>query len=297
MPSGCAGLASEPADRATFRGVSSTAGTHQFRVHPEPWIAFQPALDEMLAPIGQVALAAAALQPGDSALDVGCGCGTTTMQLAAAVGSDGSATGIDTSAALLDVARRAVAAADVANATFVEGDAGTHPYGAHAYDVIFSRLGTMFFPEPAAAFANLRRALRPGGRLSFVCWRSIEENQWTAEVRDAAAVIVPLPPSAPDDAPGPFSLASADRVSSILTRSGFVDVSIEPVDLDLTIGRGDVDEAIEFYLRLLPTGYLLFDLDRHLLDRLSASLRVVLERHRGPDGLRLGSASWLVLAH
>lgn len=103
------------------------------------------------------------------------------------------------------------------------------------------------------------------------------------------------PPPAPGpDAPGPFSLAQAERISSLLSAAGFVDVSITPLDRDLAIGRGDVDEAIEFYLRLLPTGYLMFEPDRHLLDRLRATLRTVLEGYHGDDGIWLGSASWVV---
>lgn len=265
-------------------------------MHPEPWIAFQPALDAMLEPLGRSVQARSAIASGDRVLDVGCGCGTTTLALANVVGPGGSVTGIDPSAGMLAVAREAAAAAGVANVDLVEGDAGTHRYEPHAFDLIFSRMGTMFFDEPEAAFTNLRRALRPGGRLGFVCWRALEENAWTTELRDAAAAIVPLPPTPHPDAPGPFSLARAERISSILSHASFVDVSIEPLDRDLLIGRGDVDEAIEFYLRLLPTGYLMFEPDRHLLDRLRARLRTVLEDHHTDDGIWLGSASWLVRA-
>jgi len=265
-------------------------------VHPEPWIAFQSALDAMLDPLGRSVMTRLAPAEGEHVLDVGCGCGSTTLALAAAVGPGGTVTGIDPSAAMLAVARDAAAAAGLTNVDFIEGDAGTHPYRPHAYEVIFSRMGTMFFDEPEAAFTNLRRALRQGGRLGFVCWRSLEENTWTTEPRDAAAALVPLPPVADPDAPGPFSLARAERISSVLSHASFVEVTVEPLDRDLLIGRGDVDEAIEFYLRLLPTGYLMFEPDRHLLDRLRATLRTVLEGHRSDDGIWLGSASWLVRA-
>lgn len=266
-------------------------------MHPEPWIAFQPALDAMLEPLGSALRERLAPTTGERVLDVGCGCGTTTLALAAAVGPTGRVTGIDTSASMLAVARDAATAAGSANVDFVEGDAATHLYEPHAYDVIFSRLGTMFFDEPEAAFTNLHRSLRPGGRLGFVAWRALEENTWTTEPRDAAAVIVPLPPAPGPDEPGPFSLAQAERISSVLTHASLVDVTIEAIDRDLLIGRGDIDEAIDFYLRLLPTGYLMFDPDHHLLDRLRVTLRTVLEGHRRDDGIWLGSASWLVLAH
>ena len=270
--------------------------TPTFRVQAEPWIAFQPALDAMLEPLGRAVRARLAPAPGERILDVGCGCGATTLALATTVGAAGMVTGIDRSASMLAVAGQATADAALTNVDFVEGDAGTHPYRPDAYDVVFSRLGTMFFDDVEAAFTSLRRALRPGGRLGFVCWRRLEENAWITEPRDAATAIVPLPPPPGPDAPGPFSLARAEHIFSVLSHAGFVDVTIEPLDRELLIGRGDVNEAVEFYLRLLPTGYLMFEPDRHLVDRLRATLRTVLEGHRHDDGIRLGSGSWVVQA-
>lgn len=275
-------------------GTTPAIGT--LRVHAEPWIAFQPALDAMLEPLGRSVLSRLTPAPGERTLDVGCGCGTTALALAAEVGTIGTVTGIDPSARMLAVARAAAVDAGLANVDFVEGDAGTYPYEPHTYDVIFSRLGTMFFDDAVAAFTNLRRALRQGGRLGFVCWRTPEHNAWVTELRDAAAAIVPLPPAPDPDAPGPFSLARAERISSVLSHAGFVGATIEPLDRELLIGRGDIDEAVEFYLRLLPTGHLMFEPDRHLLDRLRATLRTVLEGHRRDGQIWLGSASWVVHA-
>lgn len=267
-----------------------------FRVQHEPWVAFRPALDAMLEPLGDAVLARTAPSPGDRVLDVGCGCGSTTLELAELVGPSGEVVGIDVSGPMLDVARHAAADHGATNVSFVEGDAGTHPFEPDAYDVIFSRLGVMFFEEPDAAFANLHRALRRDGRLGFVCWRSLEDNGWTTEPRDAVASIVPLPPPPPADAPGPFSLGSEERIRLLLSTAGFVEVVIEPHDEPLLIGRGHVEEAIEFYLRLLPTGYLMFEPDRHLLDRIRVTLRTVLEKHHGPEGIWLGSGTWNVRA-
>lgn len=268
----------------------------RFQVQPEPWIAFRPALDAMLAPLGEIVLARTPPAPGARVLDVGCGCGATTLALADLVGPAGEVVGIDPSGPMLDVARRSAADHGASNATFVEGDAGAHPFEPHAYDVVFSRLGMMFFDEPDAAFANLRRALRRGGRLGFVCWRTLDENGWTTEPRHAIDTIVPLPPPPATDAPGPFSLGSEERIRSLLSNAGFVDVEIEGHDEPLLLGRGNIDEAIEFYLRLLPTGYLMFEPDRHLLDRIRGALRIVLEEHHGPDGIWMGSGTWIVSA-
>lgn len=267
-----------------------------FEVDPAPWVTFQPALDAMLEPLGEAVLARLLVRTGEHVLDVGCGCGATTTPLAGAVGPTGSVTGVDVSGALLDVARRTAQEQGLGNVSFIEADAGRHPFAPDRFDVVFSRLGTMFFDEPSAGFANLRRTLRPGGRLGFVCWRTLEENGWTTGPRDAVGVVLPEPLLPVGDGPGPFSLGSRDRLLSLLTGAGFVDVQIEPHDQPLLIGRGDADEAMEFFLHLLPTGYLMVEPDRHLLDRVKASLRTVIERHRSADGIWMGSATWVVTA-
>jgi SAM-dependent methyltransferase len=282
-----------------LRVVEHERSAPAFLIQAEPWIAFRPALDAMLGPLGDAAMARAAPRPGDRALDVGCGCGTTTADLALLVGPTGAVTGIDTSAVVLAEARRTIdadTAGGRAPVTLVRGDAATHPFEPEAYDVVYSRLGLMFFDEPDAGFANLRRAMRRRGRLGFVCWRALDENPWITEVRAAATAVVPLPRLAPDDVPGPFALADAERISALLSRAGFVDVEIDPHDQPVLIGRGDVDEAVEFFLRLLPTGSLMFEPDRHLLDRLRAAVRVVVERHRAPDGIWMDAAAWIVRA-
>ena len=268
----------------------------RFQVQHEPWVDFRPTLDAMLEPLGEAVMARTPPPAGARILDVGCGCGTTTLALADRAGPAGQVVGIDPSAPMLDVARASAYEHGSTTVTFVEGDAGAHPFEPHAFDLIFSRLGIMFFDQPDAAFANLRRALRRGGRLGFVCWRSLGENGWTTEPRNAVATIVPLPPPPAPGAPGPFSLASEERIRSLLSDAGFVEVEIEPHDEPLLVGRGDIEEAIEFYLRLLPTGYLMFEPDRHLLDRVRVVLRTVLEAHHGAEGIWLGSATWVVRA-
>jgi SAM-dependent methyltransferase len=265
-----------------------------FQVDPGPWLTFQPALDAMLEPLGDAVLARLLLRAGEHVLDVGCGTGATTLALAEAVGPTGRVTGVDLSPSLLEVAERRVAERGLDNVTLVVGDAGSHPFAPGQFDVVFSRLGTMFFDEPTAGFVNLRRALRPGGRLGFVSWRALDENGWATGPRDAAALVLRDPEV--EGPTGPFSLASEELVRAVLSAAGFVGVEVERHDEPLLVGRGDVDEAVELFLQLLPTGYLLVRPERHLMDRVKASLRTMIERHRSDGGIWMGSAAWVVTA-
>lgn len=274
------------------------SGRHPtFEVDAGPWLAFQPALDAMLEPLGDAVLARLLVRPGEHVLDVGCGTGATALALARAVGPTGRVTAVDVSGALLEAAAGRAAQAGLGNVTFLEADAGSHPFAPDGFDVVFSRLGTMFFDEPTAGFVNLRRSLRPGGRLGFVCWRGLDENGWAAGPRDAAALVLrDLQDLQVEGPTGPFSLASEELVRAVLSAAGFVGVEVEPHDEPLLIGRGDVDEAVDLFLQLLPTGYLVVRPERHLLDRVKASLRTVIERHRSGDGIWMGSATWVVTA-
>ena len=138
------------------------------------WVELQAPLDRQLAPLGQAAMAALAPKPGERILDIGCGAGNTTLELARAVAPDGRVTGADISHTLLEVARRR--GADMAGVRFVEADVQVHSFEPGGFDAVFSRFGVMFFSDPTAAFVNIRRALKPGGRLAFVCWRTPAEN-------------------------------------------------------------------------------------------------------------------------
>src|SRR5262249_38336345 len=148
-------------------------------------------------------------------LDVGCGCGDSTVDLARRVAPDGTVVGMDISAVMLERARQTAREQGV-NARFEHADAQTHAFAPASFDVLFSRFGVMFFADPTAAFANLRSALRPGGKLAFVCWQSLAENPWMLVPLGAAFQIIPPPPMPAPDAPGPFAFADQSRVRSIL---------------------------------------------------------------------------------
>jgi SAM-dependent methyltransferase len=254
------------------------------------WAAQQARLDRQLAPLGRATQQALAARPGERLLDVGCGSGDSTLELGAAVGPAGRVVGVDVSRPLLDVAR---ARRPPAHVTFVEGDAQTLTF-AEPFDGVYSRFGVMFFADPVAAFANLRRALRRGGRLAFVCWRALEENPALTVPVSAAAKLLPPPPPPPDPAaPGPFSLADRGRIARLLEAAGFADARI--VAHDEAIGGNDLEATVELAMQVGPLGARL----REHPDRRGA----VIDAVRGAlapylvDGVaRLPSASWIVTA-
>ena len=238
-------------------------------------------------------LAATAVQDGEYVLDVGCGCGETTILAARAAGS-GHVLGADFSRIQVAEARRLAAAAGVANARFEVADVQVHRFGAGVFDVALSSFGVMFFDDPAEAFANLRKALRRGGRLAFVCWRTRAENPvFTTGFAEEAAVL------GLREMPGPgaaFSLADTGRVGALLSGAGFGGIEFAKADEPMLIGR-DVDDVLE-YERASPSATEILaalspaqagELTRHLRDRLAG--------YASPAGVTMPGAAWLVTAH
>ncbi len=258
----------------------------------QTWVDLQDDLDRQIEPLGRAVLAALALKPGENVLDVGCGCGQSTLALAELVGPSGSVLGADISQPMLTLAKaRSGGAPQVA---YVEADAQTFPLEAGRFDAVHSRFGVMFFEDPTAAFANLRRALKPGGRLAFLCWRSIFENPiMTLPMQAAAKHLPPAEPPAPG-APGPFAFADADRVRAILTDAGFAGIAIAPQDM---LGGGNtLEDAVGMALRVGPLGRML----REHPDAGPAALddiRAALAAHVTDGLVRLPSATWIVTAH
>jgi SAM-dependent methyltransferase len=261
------------------------------------WVAHEAMLDLQLAPLGRLAMDRLALAPGERVLDVGCGCGDSTLELARRVGPAGVALGIDVSEVMLARARERAAAAGLAQARFERADAQTHAFGEAAFDALFSRFGVMFFVDPTAAFRNLRRALRPGGRLGFVCWQSVQRNPWMLVPLMAAAQHLALPPPPDPEAPGPFAFADPERVRRILAAAGFAEVALEPLEQPLTLGGGrGVDEAADFLLQMGPAGAALREADPAVLPLVRGAVRAALAPFAGEAGIRMDSASWLVSA-
>ncbi len=253
----------------------------------ERWAAFQPVLDTALEKISEAVLAFAAAKPAERVLDIGCGTGTTTYALAKSVGPSGNVTGIDISKPMLAVAR-----GRGTGANFREADASNHLFHP-THDLLFSRFGVMFFANPTTAFANMRKALRPRGRLAFVCWRDMKENLWASVPMATARPL--LPPQEPVDplTPGPFAFADAARLKDILTKSGYRDIRIEKLDATMNTGA-TLEDAVEQALRIGPLARATTDIDEPTREKVREAVRGVLVRFATPDGIAPPAACWLV---
>ncbi|WP_374524183.1 class I SAM-dependent methyltransferase [Sphingopyxis sp.] len=265
----------------------------------EQWVANQVRLDAMLAAFGDAAIAAAAPGEGEQILDVGCGAGATSRALAARAGPRGHVLGVDISAPLIDRAREAAPAG--APLAFELADAGTAALPERALDLLFSRFGVMFFDEPAAAFAHMRRSLKAGGRLAFVCWRSAAENDWVRLPMTAVRDLIPLPPPPDPEAPGPFSFGDGERVARILTDAGFAGISVTPFDHPVPFGHGEtreaaIDNAVEMAFQVGPLARLLAEQPDEIRAQAAAAVRRAFAAKPGERSVMIDGAAWIVTA-
>ncbi len=259
----------------------------------QTWAELQAEIDALIQPLGLEAIDALAPSPGEHVLDIGCGCGQSSLDLAERVGAQGQVTGVDVSTPMLEVARGRSSAGVHRPVAFRRIDAQTDSLGEAGFDAAYSRFGVMFFSDPDAAFANIARALKPGGRLAFVCWRAFAENLWMREPWDAALPV--LPPQAPADptAPGPFAFADADRVRAILAAAGFAAVDIRPYDL--AIGGAAIDDTLRLALRVGPLASALREAPERR-DAVAAAVKARLALRLTADGVRMPAAVWIVTA-
>jgi SAM-dependent methyltransferase len=255
------------------------------------WAEVRELLELQLAPLGRRALAALAPRPGENILDIGCGGGETALELAQLVAPDGRVVGIDASPAVLAFARRAAERCE--RVRFIHADAQLFPFAPATFDAAFSRFGVMFFADPIAAFVNIRRCLRPNGRLVFVCWRALQDNALDMVPLRAASQHLPPQPEQMPDAPGPFAFADPDRLRSILERAGFK--AIEVTAHDEQVGCGDLDGMLAVCSRVGALGKILRE-DPELRATVLPAVRSALAAYDGPDGVKLNAATWVVTA-
>jgi SAM-dependent methyltransferase len=259
------------------------------------WAHRQQAQDILLAPVAGILIDRAAPGPGERVIDVGCGSGATTIAFAQKVGPSGHVLGIDVSGPMLARARQSTPVELPVD--FVLADATIYPFDPASFDLLTSRFGVMFFAEPAASFANMRKALRPSGRLAFACWREPRDNPWMMAPLQAVYRHVPkLPQQGPED-PGPFAFASEARVHRILGEAGFTAVAMEPcpLSLDIAIGGG-LDAAVQGALEIGPANRALEGAPADVRAAAADSVREVLAPFVRGQAVPLAGSSWIVTA-
>lgn len=255
------------------------------------WTEQQETMDASLLPMAEAALAAAQARDGEHVLDVGCGTGATSLMLAERVGAHGSVLGVDISRPMLARARER--AAGHGNMQFIEADACVHGFAPKSIDLLFSRFGVMFFADPLAAFQNLHKAMKPAGRMAFVCWRPLSENPFALVPMGVALKHLPPQPAPDPTAPGPFAFGDRERVSGLLSKAGFKDVRFTPLNTTMVMARKPETAAKEaVYVGMASR--LLKDAPEEVKQKVVAELTQAFAQHLGPDGVTFPAHCWVV---
>jgi SAM-dependent methyltransferase len=260
------------------------------------WVAMQQEIDRIVVPFGDAALKAAAPQPGERVIDIGCGCGDTSIEIARIVGAAGGVLGIDVSQPMLEVARSRGALANCAHLAFRDGDASEAGLPTNI-DLLFSRFGVMFFSQPSPAFSHLRKSLRTGGRCVFVCWRTPRDNAWAMTPLSAARRAMGVTPAPADpDAPGPFAFADKERLRTILSGAGFGDIDMQRFDAALSLGATP-RAAAEAALQIGPVSRFVREVGVEHLPIILDAVERTLAPLAAPDGhVSLNGSTWIVSA-
>ena len=253
------------------------------------WAEAQESLDKNLLSISAALLSFVGVKTGESVLDVGCGCATTTLAYADAAGRDARVMGVDISGPMLSLARKRAGSRPI---EFIQADASTHPFKPE-FDVVASRFGVMFFADPGSAFANIRKALKPGGRLRFVCWRAMMDNQWATVPLMAARDLLPAQEPPDPNAPGPFAFADSARLKAILERSGFKNVTAEKLDSVMNMAP-TAREAAQFSLGIGPLARASAECDDATKAKIVVRVTEAMKRFETDDGVAPPAACWLV---
>jgi SAM-dependent methyltransferase len=257
------------------------------------WADLQEMLDRLLQPFETLLIDAVVAAGGKSVLDVGCGAGSTTLAVARTLGAKSRCTGIDISAPLIAKATARAVAQGATDVTFIRADAQTYGFSAKSFDTVISRMGVMFFDDPEAAFANIRRAARPKAQLAFLAWRSRDENPFMTTAERAAAPIVKELAMPGDDGPGQFGFASGERVKGLLEASGWTAIAIRPVDIACSL---PVVELPTYVTRMGLYGRVRNTLDETVRATADSAVVAAFDSFVAGDQARFTSACWLVTA-
>jgi len=263
------------------------------------FIRFKHILVDGLAQHSDAVVPTLPVRQGDHVLDVGCGFGDTSLKLAARVGPTGSVVGIDCCDAFLDYARAEVRARNLKNVTFVRGDAEV-ALPTNQFDFVFARFGTMFFANPVAGLRNMRRALKPGGRMVHIVWRQRADNPWLSMAKDVVLRFLPPPgEEALTCGPGPFSMADETVVRAMMTSAGYEQIELRRVDAPVLVGK-DAKDAIAFQLAIGPAGEVFREAGleaEHKRAEIEAALEEAINRQKiAANGIVMDSSSWVISA-
>lgn len=257
------------------------------------WVELQEVLDGVLAPFVAPLLDAAFPGEGRRVLDIGCGAGATTLAMARRLGPEGTCVGVDISEPLVEAARSRADVDEVANVELVVADAQTHAFDAGDFDAMISRFGVMFFDDPVAAFANLRRAARPDATLAFVAWRGPSENPFMTAPARAAAPLFPELPAPNPDAPGMFAFADSEKMRRILGASGWTDIDVRRLDVMCDVAE---EHLTTYATRLGPLGALLRDADDATRARAVQAVSGAYDAFKRDGAAHFTAACWLARA-
>jgi SAM-dependent methyltransferase len=249
----------------------------------------------MLEALGTAAMNACDIRPGHSVLDVGCGSGTSAIEIARRVGGGGRVLGIDISTPMLDVGRARLSALEFNNVTFENKDVAIYPFDKASFDRVFSRFGVMFFVDPVSAFTSIRSGLKSGGRLAFVCWQAANKNPWIAVPLQVVLQNVPAPPPADPEAPGPMAFSNPDRVRNILSEAGFSEIKIDALETLIPL-EPDVPGSVQKLLEVGPVSRLLSGASDDVMERLKNELSDAIAGFQTDHCVMMGSATWIVSA-
>lgn len=261
------------------------------------WSEHVDRIDRFMRPVTDVLYEQAATKPGETVIDIGCGSGTTVIEMARRVGPAGRVEGFDVAKPSVERANQRIADAELTNAAVTLADLSTAALASRRYDLAVSRFGVMFFTDPAATFAHLHAAMKPGGRLAFAVFRTARETTWASAPVNAVRHMLDLPPPPGPEDPGQFSWADPQRVERILKSGGFQNISLTPIDPQMRYaGPGGAEEAADFCFLVGPIQRAVAKLTPDQRQNVRRKLVEFFKGIDGPDGIALPGANWIVKA-